>query len=206
MEQIERVEAILGRFGTTHDRAFAKREKEILDGLASHVTFEQAHKLLGELLGYDTGKVETDGSPDPWWIMGKYCFVFEDHAGALKESSLDVKKARQVSSHPQWMRANVAASKNSLILPVLITPVTKAKEGAMPHLNEVALWTLDDFIRWAKNALATMRKLRSTLLEPGDMVWRAQAAEAFDQNKLGAFGLFEELKCRTAAKILIPTK
>lgn len=206
MEQIERVEAILCRLGTTHDRVFAKREKEILDGLKSEETFEQAHRLLGDILGFDTGKVETDGSPDPWWIMENLCLVFEDHAGAQKSSSIDVKKARQVSSHPKWMRANVEASKKSQILSVLITPVTKAKEGAMPHLQDVALWQLSDFMQWAKNALATIRRLRSTLHEPGDMVWRAQAAEAFDQNRLGASGLFEELKGKSAATFLTLAK
>ena len=35
MEQLEKVEVILAHLGTVHDRAFAKREKEILDGLNS---------------------------------------------------------------------------------------------------------------------------------------------------------------------------
>jgi len=206
MEQIERVEAILSRLGTTHDRAFAKREKEILDGLKSGETFEQAHRLLGELLGFDTGKVETDASPDPWWMIGNLCFVFEDHAGANTETVLGANKARQAASHPQWMRTNVEASKKSQILPVLITPVTKAKEGAMPHLGEVALWPLNEFNKWAKDALATVRALRSTLLEPGDLAWRAQASEAFEQNDLDALGLFAKLKSRSAAGNLIQTK
>ncbi|RFC33858.1 MAG: Helicase C-terminal domain-containing protein [Candidatus Nitrotoga sp. SPKER] len=205
MEQIEQSGAVLSRFGITHDYAFSKREKEILDGLESNTTFEHAQKLLGELLGFNTGKIETDGSPDPWWIVGNLCFVFEDHAGAQQESSLDVKKARQVSSHPQWMRVNVEASKNSQILPVLITPVTKAKEGAIPYLNEVALWPLDDFKTWAKNALATLRNLRGKLHEPGDLLWRAEAAEAFSQNELDASRLFIKLKGKPAAKNLMST-
>ena len=80
--QIERLEAVLARLGTTHDRSFAKREKEILDGLASKETFEQAQKLLGELLGFDADKKEVDGSPDPWWIATDLCIVFEDYVGA----------------------------------------------------------------------------------------------------------------------------
>ena len=52
MEQLERVEAVLAQLGTTHDQSFAKREKEILGGLGKEKgPFEQAHKLLGELLG-----------------------------------------------------------------------------------------------------------------------------------------------------------
>jgi hypothetical protein len=50
MAQIERVEAMLAQLGTVHDRSFARREKEILQGLESEDSFEQAHKMLGELL------------------------------------------------------------------------------------------------------------------------------------------------------------
>lgn len=204
MGQIERVESVLEQLGTVHDRAFAMREKEILDGLASEGTFEQAHKLLGELLGFDAGKVEVDGSPDPWWIAGNLCFVFEDHAGAQAGSSLHVRKARQVASHPAWMRANVEASSKANILPVLVTPVTKADAGAIPHLDDVALWPLEEFRSWAENALATVREVRRTFPEPGDLVWRTAAAEAFEQNGLDASGLFATLRSRLAAKHLTP--
>jgi len=46
MAQIERVEAMLVELGTVHDRPFARREKEILEGLESEENFEQAHKDL----------------------------------------------------------------------------------------------------------------------------------------------------------------
>ena len=205
MEQIERVESVLEQLGTVHDRAFAMREKEILDGLASEETFEQAHKLLGELLGFDAGKVEVDGSPDPWWIAGNLCLVFEDHAGAQAGSSLHVIKARQVASHPAWMRASVEATSEANILPVLVTPVTKADTGAIPHLDDVALWPLEEFRSWAENALATVREVRKTFPEPGDLAWRAAAAEVFEQNGLDASGLFATLRSRPAAKHLTLT-
>ena len=205
MGQIERVESVLEQLGTVHDRAFAMREKEILIGLASKETFEEAHKLLGEMLGFNAGKVEVDGAPDPWWITGNLCFVFEDHAGAQAGSSLHVKKARQVASHPVWMRANVEASSKADILPVLVTPVTKVDPGAAPHLDDVALWPLEEFRAWAENALATVREVRRTFVEPGDIVWRVAAAEAFEQNGLDASGLFAMLRSRPAAKHLTPT-
>ena len=36
----------------------------ILEGLESEDSFEQAHKMLGEMIGFDAGKIEDDGSPD----------------------------------------------------------------------------------------------------------------------------------------------
>jgi hypothetical protein len=204
MEQIERVEAVLVKLGTVHDRSFALREKEILEGLQSEDRFEQAHKLLGGIIGFEAGKIEGEGSPDPWWIVGDVCLVFEDHAGAKDSSSIDVTKARQVSSHPAWMLANVPASKQAKILPVLVTPVKKVHSGAVVHLTGVALWPLGDFKEWAQNALATLREVRKTFFEPGDLTWREKAAELFQQNNLSARPLFEKLKTMSAAKHLNP--
>lgn len=204
MEQIERVEAILAKLGTVHARGFAKREKEILDGLQSKERgpFEHAHKLLGEMLGFEAGNVEERGSPDPWWIAGNVCFVFEDHAGARNTSTLDVKKARQVFSHPTWMRENVQASAKADILPVLVTPVKKVEKGATAHVKDVALWSLDEFQNWAGNALATIRKLRTTFVEPGDLRWRTTAAEAFKQAGLDAPSLKTSLRSQPVADSL----
>ena len=200
MWQIERVETILARLGTVHDRRFAKQEKEILNGVQSQKSglFESAQKLLGELLGFETGNRETDGSPDPWWIAGDVCFVFEDHAGARNSSVLDVRKARQVASHPDWMRENVEASANTNILPVLVTPVKKVKQGAVAHLRDVALWPLDEFRDWAAEAIAVIRDLRRTFVEPGDLTWRALAAEAFKQGGLDAPSLRTRLRSQRA--------
>ncbi len=114
-------------------------------------------------------------------------------------------KARQVASHPAWMRANVEASSEAAIIPVLVTPVTQGDTGAVPHHDDVALWPLEEFCSWAENALATVREVRKTFAEAGDFVWRAAAAEVFEQNGLDASGLFATLRSRTAAKHLTPT-
>jgi hypothetical protein len=202
LEQIERVETVLEQLGTVHDRSFVRREKQILEGLASKDEFEQAHRLLGETIGFQAGKVESEGSPDPWWIAGDVCFVFEDNAGAGEDSIIDVTKARQVSSHPKWMRANVEASSKARILPVLITPAQRVKSAAVPHLDGVGLWPVGDMRKWAGRALAAMREVRKTFVEPGDLEWRAKAAEVFEQNGLSARQLLVELESRLASEHL----
>ena len=154
------------------------------------------------MLGFDAGKEESDGSPDPWWISGKFCFVFEDHAGATPGSALDVTKARQAFSHPNWMKEKDLLAGDMESVSVLVTPVSSAREGAMPHLHEVALWPLDEFRQWATGAMAILRQLRRTISEPGDLVWRAEAAELFEQNGLDAASLFAKLKANPASKRL----
>ncbi len=203
-EQLERVEAILAKLGLSHTRKYDLREKEILEGLESKEggIFENAHRLLGEMLGFDAGKEESDASPDPWWVAGKICLVFEDHAGASEGSSIDAKKARQAAGHPNWMKANVPLAEDTEYLSVLVTPALTATEGAMPHLGQVALWPLEHFKAWAKRSLGVLREVRRSFSEPGDLIWRAQAAEIFEQNCMDVWSIFDKLKSHLAAERL----
>ncbi|TBN38632.1 DEAD/DEAH box helicase [Paracoccus subflavus] len=201
LRQIERVEGVLERLGTVTDRKFNERERDILHGLASSEGFEQAQVRLGEMLGFSAGKREVDASPDPWWVADDLCFVFEDHAGASNDV-LDATKARQAASHPNWIRDHVPLPDDATILSVLVTPVTKAKSGAVPHLHSVTLWEIESFRHWAKQALQTMRELRRTFGQAGDLVWRAEAAERFEQAGLGADQIYRWLKERSASSIL----
>ena len=106
---------------------------------------EEAHRLLGEMLGFNSRNEESEGSPDPWWFIGNQCFVFEDHRGAQKESAIDMEKARQVASHPNWIRHNEEACRQSEILPVLVTPARRVRKAAQVHPEKVSVWPLDDF-------------------------------------------------------------
>ena len=204
MEQIERVESILEHLGPVYHQKYTTREKVILDGLRSENTrsFEEAHKLLGEMLGFEVGNVEEDASPDPWWIAGKISLVFEDHSGAQENSVLDATKARQASSHPAWMRANVDVGVDADVLPVLVTPVRRAYKGAMPHLRGVALWRLEEFREWAENAMQVMRGLGSAFSEAGDLAWQGRARREFEEHRLDAAGLQDVLREGDAAERL----
>jgi len=199
MLQVERLEAQLLRLGTLHNRTFSAREKEIRDGLQDGGAFEQAQVLLGEHLGFVSGKRESDASPDPWWLVGDIAFVFEDHANAKGDSSvIHATKARQAASHPDWVREFVPGAAGATIYPVLVTPAKKAKQGAVPHLGRVWHWDLDDFCAWAEQALVTVRELRRSFVEPGDLAWRAQAADALTSTRADAPGLAAWLAKRAA--------
>jgi hypothetical protein len=205
--QVERLEACLLTLGTSHDAKFAKKEKTILEGLSSSdaSTFEMAQRELGDLLGFHAGKHESDASPDPWWLSGRYCIVFEDHSDAKSTSALGAEKARQAAGHPNWMRANQSLTRvtsETNILPVLVTPVRRAESGAFPHLQAVSLWSLDEFRAWAKEAVGVVRKLRRTLGDDCDLAWRAEAQEIFVHHRYDAPSLFNDLKAKRATDIL----
>jgi hypothetical protein len=204
--QIERLEANLLGLGTAHEARYAKFEKSIIDGLNSNdsTEFEIAHRDLGTMLGFQTGRHESDASPDPWWLAGKYCLVFEDHSDADKKSALGAVKARQADGHPKWMRANsrlTQVTSETEILPVLVTPVERAEAGAFPHLENVALWPLDKFKSWAREALGVVRTLRRTLGDEGDLAWRAEAHAVFEKHGFDAAGLLRARSLLRASKL-----
>ncbi|MGU5717228.1 helicase C-terminal domain-containing protein, partial [Aeromonas taiwanensis] len=178
--QVERIGAELTRLGATHDRDFAKLEQSILDGLQRPETFECAQKDLGTMLGFNAGKVESEGSPDPWWISDTRCIVFEDYVNTT-DGTLCVTKVRQATSHPNWMRANVPESSECEFLTVLVTPTTKISAAATVHAVGLLYWGLDDFRTFAAHALQVVRQLRTTFFEQGDLVWQADTAELLKQ-------------------------
>jgi hypothetical protein len=116
---------------------------------------------------------------------------------------IDATKARQAASHPDWMREHVPESTSASIQSVLVTPAKKAKHGAMPHLGRVAYWDLQEFREWAETALVTVRELRRGFREPGDLDWRAQAAEALSQIRADATSLYAWLAARPARDHLV---
>ncbi len=200
---IERLEGVLDRLGTTYDSSFAKEEKFILKNLESGKSrqFEEAHMKLGEILGFDAGNIETPGAPDPWWIVDEnLCFIFEDHSDADPSSSLSVTKSRQVATHPNWARENLTLSKTATIYPALITPLQYADRDAVPHLNDVFIWNLDEFRKWAKKAMAAIRELRSTFPGSGNLAWRATAIEKYREHGIDPDMLIELLKTQPPLK------
>jgi len=180
-----------------HDQKYAAFEQQILSGLLSpdSPTFEHAHEALGRLLGFDAGKEESKGSPDPWWLADdKLCFVFEDHSDAQPTSKLSVAKARQVALHPNWIRNKLELASDAVILPVLLTPVSAAEDEAAIHLKDVAVWPIEQFRTWAVNAVQTVRQLRVTYPGAGDMFWRTAAMEAYEQAGIDPVSLLRRLK------------
>lgn len=207
---IERLEIILENLGTIHDRKYTKEEKFILENISvsDSQKFEEAHSRLGTMLGYDAGNIETSGAPDPWWIVNdQQCFIFEDHSDALLDSSLHISKARQVATHPNWVKENLKISEAAAIISVLITPVTEIDADCLPHLRNVYVWNIEEFRKWANNALQVVRELRSSFPSSGDLMWRAEAIEKYRLNKIDPDGIrsllkpASELKVRDSKKI-----
>ena len=202
---VERIEVLLDRLGTITDYKYEQFEAEIRRGLEQDdaSAFERAHAQLGELLGYQSGNRNDTGSPDPWWLANEHlCFIFEDHSDAKETSSLHVDKARQACTHPNWVRDNLPVAKDGRIVAILVSPVSRADQAALPHLKDVLYWNLNEFREWARNAMAVMREIRRDYPGSGDLVWRAAAAEKLTRGGITPNALLESLRSRIASDVL----
>lgn len=204
--QVERLEQKLEDLGSLHEGRFAKLEKDILEGLQTLTPddskpFENAHVELGKLLGFAAGKVEVTASPDPWWLLkGHVAFVFEDHAGGKSDGCLNTGKARQAMAHPDWIRANVPDSQGGDIISVVVTPATRADQGAQSILHHFYVWPLAEFVPWAENAIAVVRTLRAKFPGAGDLAWRAEAMDVLKAARLDAEGIRAIVSARPGNK------
>jgi hypothetical protein len=192
-QQVARIASELSRLGSTHDRAFAKLEKEIIEGLSNHETFEAAQVKLGNLIGYISGKIESEGSPDPWWISGSTCIVFEDYVNTTDTGELCVNKARQATSHPNWMTEHVPQAVGCTFIPTLLSPINNIRSAAVTQAQGLRYWQLNAFLDWAKRSLDTVRELRTTFYEQGDLVWQAEAGTLLKERGLDIMSVVTHL-------------
>ncbi|MCR9216729.1 MAG: DEAD/DEAH box helicase family protein [bacterium] len=193
-----RLEAVLDRLKTTHNREFDKFVDEIRDGLAepdNPKRFERAHADLGTLLGYDAGNSDADGAPDPWWLVDSTLgFVFEDYTNTKTKPTLSVRKARQAESHPKWIKAELqVVLDDAKIVPILLTKSTCVKEEAMKFIPSLRYWEFSDFIDWANRAIDTVRSLRDEYPQAGDSLWRQSAVEAYRRDAISPHELDAKL-------------
>lgn len=174
--QVEELEKNFVRLGTMTNHRYEKESREILKGLNDVQQFETAHRDLGSFLGFISGKGKGDAAPDCWWLGEKVGLVFEDHAGGKESTALGAHKALQAANHSKWLNANYEGTKTMTLHPIILSPSTKAQPGAIPQLEGVKYWKLDDFIDWATKSIASLRAIKETFSQEGDLVWRAEAS------------------------------
>ncbi len=209
LRQIELFEAQLDDLGTINNKRFDELEEWIRSGIAKDEpdVFERAQESLGKLLGFTSGRSKEQGAPDPWWAAeDMLCIVYEDYTDSSSTSVLSVAKARQVASHPAWIRSSLKLDENATIIPVLITNASSMAKEAAPHLGDVRLWTVAQFRTWVARALQVVRQLRMEYSEPGDLAWRANALTAFSRSAISPAALSGHLLSLPSAQSSLTPK
>jgi len=184
---VERLEAFLEKCGTVNNRKFDAEIKAITDRLNSSdsKSFELGHESLGNLLGFKAGNRETTAAPDPWWIADdNLCIIFEDHSPKNTDNCIGANKVRQAESHPKWVQKNLDLHDSATIIAVMISPRLKIDKDASPYAGDVRFWHKDDFMKWAHNAMSTVRALRRNFPGRGNLGWRGEACEEYRKNNI----------------------
>jgi len=177
---VDRIEEVFSKLGNKNAFRIDSKIKEAVDNLSTDASkeFENGQVLLGHLLGYESGKVEEDGSPDPWWKIGAdFCIVFEDYTEGLEESALSIRKARQASSHHVWAKAKLELCETAKTFVFIVAKIERAHKDALIHVEDVAFLSTDEFREFARKALALIRELWSTYPGVGDLFWKQSAVE-----------------------------
>lgn len=184
---VERIEMLFESRSFALPSKFEKTAKKILEGLESDDSdnFEEAHRLLGEMLGFEAGNSKGNAAPDPWWISsGTLCLVSEDKSDSKPDHAVPVKHTRQAASHANWVKDNVALNAGAEIYTVMITTQSKINRDVPTYAAEVGWWHIDDFRKWAFNAINVLRGLRATYVGIGQIAWRTTARKELLKNGL----------------------
>ena len=185
--------ALLDRFvqrisnlGLGNDVKFEPRVKRVLDGLNGEpADFENAQIELGNLLGYEAGKLNVQGAPDPHWQADKsLVVVFEDHSDGDPGGTLSIGKARQVAGHERTIRKHLDLNDDADVVTVLVTPASRAAHEALQHLVGVYVVSLEDYKAWAYNALNVIREIRSHMGGNADFESRRRALDMLSMANL----------------------
>ena len=202
--QVEALELNFVKLGIVTNQKFEKVADDILNKLNSNKLFESAQKDLGDLLGFMSSNGKGDAAPDCWWLGDKVGLVFEDHAGGKATTILGSHKALQAANHTKWLNESFASTKTMDICPIIVTPCVRAGDGALPQLAEVKYWKLDHFRDWASKAVATIREIKGTFHQEGDLVWRSEASKILETQNLTINSIVDLLPI--AKKALGPEK
>jgi hypothetical protein len=184
---IERMESVFEASSFASPQKFESAVRDILEGLESSDSniFEEAHRRLGEILGFTAGNSSAQATPDPWWISdGKLCLVFEDKSDSDPAHPVPVKHARQAASHHKWITDNVSLDSNAEIHTVMITTQSKIHRDVVTFADQVGWWYIENFRVWAREAISVLRELRSIFTGAGQPRWRDAAREKLLRNSL----------------------
>ena len=198
---LERMENVFQVRGYTSVVKFEKDAKSISDGLRSSesVVFEEAHRLLGELLGFRSENSSGHAAPDPWWIStDELCIVFEDKSDSKPGNAVSVNHTRQAASHPKWIREHIPLSSSARIFSSFISTQTKIHQDVPIYADDLGYWHVDDFIAFSDKAIDVLRSCRASFAGVGDAEWRDAARASLKKNKLDPMEIIQQA---TACKL-----
>jgi hypothetical protein len=211
---VEGLEAKLISFGIVNDNKFEEEIRVITEKLSKtgeqeSTIFEDGHKRLGSLVGYQSDNVETTAAPDPFWILNDdFCIVFEDHSPKNPHtSSIGANKVKQAELQYRWINDNISSLRtNSEIISVMISSCKTIDYDAKTFALNTFYWNLEDFQNWALEAISVIRTLRRSFSGETDLGWRERAMQAYKDKGLDPSSFVKMLKTTKLHNLPLLTK
>ncbi|WP_315858457.1 DEAD/DEAH box helicase [Cyanobium sp. Lug-B] len=203
---IERMENVFADRGYSSIRRFEQDIKSIGDMLRSTDSdqFEEAHRLLGEILGFQSENSTGHAAPDPWWIStAELCIVFEDKSDSNPDNAVPVNTVRQAVSHPKWIRGNTFVNNTAAIYSSLITTQRKIHRDVPTYADELGYWHIDDFIDFSSEVFNVLRDLRASFVGIGDTSWRDVARQLLKEKCLDPVSIINRATMRKLRQVTV---
>lgn len=152
--------------------------------------FEEAHKLLGDLLGYISENPSGDSSPDPYWIINNEMVIVSEDKIYKELNQKEIKKiptkhVRQAKSHKDWIREKEnRISANAKIYTIMVTNSRQIEEDARTFADNIFYINRVDYCQWSEKAFKTLLDIYISFSEVGNIEWREKAHEEFKNNNI----------------------
>ena len=197
---ISNMQSKLLELGLDYPTQYVKFQKKIQQGLDQNKSnvFEQAHKDLGTLLGFNSSNPKGEGAPDAIWIVDDtLCFVFEDHIKKCTGQQIKLDKARQADGHRKWVKKHMASTllESAEIFSVLITNADVSHQSRQDVLEGNCVWPLNEFRDWKNEVLKSIRTLRASLASTNDLFWLTEAKNILQEVHATPTSLKSYLNC-----------
>lgn len=199
-DQLERIEPLLDKFGTSNSKKVEGYFSAIRTGLSSaqSAPFEAAQVKLGALLGFIADNSEEQGAPDPWWVSGKRGIVFEDYTATGDNPVISKSKVIQAAGHPNTLREDYSGVS---FMVVFCSHTDHLDSAAYPHVTDLFYIQVKDFIEFAEKSMSVIRELWNSYSQSGDTVWREHAALILSENDLTPSQVFQSFKCTPLSQL-----
>lgn len=94
-----------------------------------------------------------------------------------------------------WIRKHInTLNEKTKIVPVVLTTSIQIDSHALVFSERVYYWNRDNFVNWAIKAIQVVRILRKRYNGTGDLVWRSEAIEEYNKEKINPASLINDLE------------
>ncbi len=194
VDNIERLQGYITDIKVSQSRKYDKFLKSITDFIDNR-DLENLNLFIGKILGYDAYNVESEGSPNPYWISNdRFVIVFEDKMYETDNDPIPLNDIRQALSHKKWIQTNVdVINADAEIFTVLISNRSSISSPARNISDDILYWNYNDFITYSNKVISIAREYPKYYSGENDSNWKEFFIDEFHKKELSPRQLIKSL-------------